>query len=70
MTLPMKFELPPPTSRGVMKSPRVSEKVKIDPATRPGRTSGSTTLRTVRQPRAPRSPEASRSESGMRSRAL
>ena len=36
MTLPMKFEFAPPTSSGVMKSPRVSENVKIEPATTPG----------------------------------
>lgn len=65
----MKFELAPPTSSGVMKSPRVSENVKIDPAIRPGRASGSTTERMVRQERAPRSPEASSSESGIRSSA-
>ncbi len=53
-----------------MKSPRVSEKVKIDPATTPGSASGRITLATVRHPRAPRSAEASRYESGIRSRAV
>ena len=52
-----------------MKSPRVSEKVKIEPATTPGSASGSSTLRSVRQLRAPRSPDASSSESGIRSSA-
>ena len=69
MTLPMKLELAPPISSGVMKSPRVSENVKIEPATTPGSASGSTTLRNVRQFRAPRSPDASSSESGIRSSA-
>src|SRR5881227_1350921 len=57
--LPMKLEPAPPTSAGVMKSPRVSEKVKIDPATSPGRASGRITVRSVRQALAPRSCEAS-----------
>ena len=50
MTFPMKLEFAPPTSSGVMKSPSVSENVKIEPATMPGSTSGSTTLRTVLLP--------------------
>ena len=45
----MNCELAPPTSSGVMKSPSVSEKVKIEPATMPGSASGRTTLRSVRQ---------------------
>ena len=45
----------------------VSENEKIDPATRPGTTSGSTTVRNVSAGRAPRSPAASSSESGTRS---
>ena len=65
----MKLEFAPPTRIGVMKSPSVSEKVKIDPATTPGSASGRTTLRSVRQLRAPRSPDASSSESGIRSSA-
>ena len=70
MTLPMRFvPEPEPMSSGVMKSPSVSEKVKIDPAMTPGRTSGSTTLRSVRRVRAPRSAEASKNESGIRSKA-
>lgn len=50
-----------------MKSPSVSEKVKIDPATIPGSASGRITPRIVRRLRAPRSPEASSSEFGIRS---
>ena len=52
-----------------MKSPSVSEKVKIEPATTPGRESGKTTCQNVLPPLAPRSPEASTSEWGMRSSA-
>ena len=63
----MKSEPAPPTSVGVMKSPSVSEKVKIEPAAIPGRIRGNSTVRNVRQPRAPRSAEASSIESGTRS---
>ena len=63
----MKSEPAPPTSVGVMKSPSVSEKVKIEPAARPGSVSGSRTLRKVCQPRAPMSADASSSDSGTRS---
>ena len=66
-TLPMKSDPAPPTSVGVMKSPSVSENVKIDPAARPGSTSGSSTRRNVVKPRAPMSADASSSESGTRS---
>ena len=52
-----------------MKSPRVSEKVKMDPATIPGRASGKVTWRKVVAGVAPRSPEASSSERGTRSSA-
>ena len=70
MTLPIRFVLDPlPISTGVMKSPRVSENVKIDPATMPGSANGNNTLRSVRPLRAPRSAEASMSESGIRSSA-
>ena len=65
----MKLEFAPPTRIGVMKSPRVIENVKMEPATTPGSASGRITLRSVRQLRAPRSPEASNSESGIRSSA-
>ena len=41
--------------------------MKIEPAITPGRTSGSSTVRNVRQLLAPRSLEASRYESGTRS---
>ena len=50
-----------------MKSPRVSEKVKIDPATTAGKTSGRITLRKVVAGLAPRSSEALSSVSGIRS---
>ena len=50
-----------------MKSPSVSENVKIEPATMPGSASGRTTERSVRKPCAPRSRDASSSESGIRS---
>ena len=43
-------------------------KVKMDPATMPGSTMGSTTVRKVNQEPAPRSAEASSRESGTRSR--
>ena len=66
----MRFEFFPPTSNGVMKSPSVSENVKMEPATRPGSASGSTTLRRVRPSRAPRSLDASMNESGIRSSAV
>ena len=52
-----------------MKSPSVSENVKIEPATTPGNASGSTTVRNVVEPFAPRSREASISEPGTRSSA-
>ena len=38
---------PEPIRLGAMKSPRVSEKVKIEPATTAGSTSGKTTRRNV-----------------------
>ena len=66
-TLPMKSEPAPPTSVGVMKSPSVSENVKIEPAAIPGRINGNSTERNVRQLRAPRSADASMKESGTRS---
>ena len=69
MALPMKFELDPPINSGVMKSPRVSEKVKIEPATIPGRIIGIRIWRKVNHEPAPKSAEASRSESGTRSKA-
>jgi len=56
----MKLEPAPPTRAGVMKSPSVSEKVKIEPATIPGIARGRITDRSVRDPLAPRSWEASR----------
>ena len=65
----MKSELAPPTRVGVMKSPRVSENVKIEPAITPGSASGSTIERVVRHPFAPRSREASMYEWGIRSSA-
>ena len=68
-TFPMKLDPVPPTRNGVMKSPRVRENVKIDPATTPGSASGRITFAIVRPPRAPRSAEASRYESGIRSMA-
>ena len=43
--------------------------MKIDPATIPGRASGSSTSRVVRQVRAPRSCDASICEAGIRSSA-
>ena len=52
-----------------MKSPSVSENVKIEPATIPGSASGRSTRRTVVVPRAPRSADASSTESGIRSNA-
>ena len=51
-----------------MKSPSVSENVKIEPATIAGKTSGSTTRRIVVHARPPRSDDASSSESGIRSK--
>ena len=62
-------ELELPKIVGRMKSPSVSENVKIEPATRPGFASGSTTLRNVSHGRAPRSLEASRNDPGTRSSA-
>ena len=56
------------TSEGVMKSPEVSENVKIEPATIAGKTSGQMTRRNVRHGFAPRSSEAARTEFGIRSR--
>ena len=50
-----------------MKSPSVSENVKIEPATTAGSASGRMTRRNVHKAAAPRSAEASRSEGGMRS---
>ena len=50
-----------------MKSPSVSEKVKIDPATTAGKASGKITRRKVVPGLAPRSSEALSSESGIRS---
>src|SRR4029079_8064874 len=61
---------PPPTSCGATKSPIVSEKTKIEPATIPGKASGKITLRKVVSAFAPRSREASRYESGIFSRAV
>src|SRR5215218_5252190 len=66
MTLPIIWVLPP-TMLTATKSPRVSETVKIDPATTAGRTRGRTTERKVRQAWAPRSEDASSRESGSRS---
>jgi hypothetical protein len=51
----------------MMKSPRVSEKLNIDPATTPGNASGRVIRRNVVAGRAPRSPEASSTERGTRS---
>ena len=70
MTFPMRLEFVPPMSSGVMKSPSVSENVKMEPATMPGNASGNTTVRSVRNWRAPRSDDASMNESGMRSSAV
>ena len=50
-----------------MKSPRVSEKVKIEPATTAGKTSGRITRRKVVPGFAPMSSEALSSVSGIRS---
>ena len=50
-----------------MKSPSVSEKVKIEPATTAGKASGRITRRKVCPGFAPRSSEALSSESGIRS---
>ena len=55
------------TSLTVMKSPRVSEKVKIEPATTAGKASGRITRRKVVNGEAPRSSEALISEFGIRS---
>ena len=55
------------TSEGAMKSPRVSEKVKIEPATTAGKAIGRITRRKVVPGPAPRSSEAESSESGIRS---
>ena len=59
ITFPRKLEPAPPINMGVMKSPRVSENVKIEPAITPGRARGRMTRRTVHHPLAPRSAEAS-----------
>ena len=50
-----------------MKSPSVSENVKIEPATTAGNASGSVTFQKVRSERAPRSPDASSKDEGIRS---
>jgi hypothetical protein len=55
---PMK-KLELPNKDGTIKSPRESEKVKIDPATTPGKGKGRITLRKVCGGFAPGSPEAS-----------
>ncbi|MCY1466255.1 hypothetical protein D9M71_845300 [compost metagenome] len=52
-----------------MKSPRVSEKVKIEPAAIPGIDSGRITCMKVCRGCAPRSAEACSSDGGRRSRA-
>ncbi len=52
-----------------MKSPSVSENVKIEPATMPGQRERQDDRAQRRKPRAPRSRDASSSESGMRSSA-
>ena len=58
-----------PMMPGMMKSPSVSEKVKIDPAATPGMASGRITRRKVSRGRAPRSAEASMKDLGTRSSA-
>src|SRR3954471_12356044 len=57
------------TSGAARESPGAGENDKIDAATTPGSTSGQTTLRNVRPDLAPRSLDASRKESGTRSKA-
>ncbi|MNT30127.1 hypothetical protein D3C72_1659060 [compost metagenome] len=57
-----------PTSCGMMKSPRVRLKVKMEPATTPGKASGRMTWAKVCRGLAPRSAEACSSEGGRRSR--
>ena len=59
-TVPMNWFLL--TSETAMKSPRVSENVKIEPATIAGKTSGQITLRIVVHGSAPRSSDALKSE--------
>ncbi len=66
ITVPMNWLLE--TSLTVMKSPRVREKVKIEPATTAGKASGKITRRKVVKGAAPRSSEALISEFGIRSR--
>ena len=58
-----------PISVGMMKSPRVSENVNIDPATTPGNASGQITCRKVCRGRAPRSIDACTRLGGTRSSA-
>src|SRR5258707_12266854 len=66
ITVPMNWLLE--TSLTVMKSPRVSEKVKIEPATTAGKASGRITRAKGVKGGAPRSSEAPVNEFGMRSR--
>ena len=67
--LPMK-KLEFPNSEGTMKSPSVSENVKMEPATTPGSASGRITCAESLRGPAPRSPEASTSDLGTRSSAV
>src|SRR5580700_10426188 len=51
--------LGPPSSSGARKSPRLSTKAKVAPASTPGNARGRITVRKMRKPDAPRSAEAS-----------
>ena len=64
MALAMKSLRPPPMIAGMAKSVSDSVKTTTAAATRPGRTSGSTTWRKVAAGLAPRLPEASSISSG------
>src|ERR1017187_5623808 len=55
----------PPSSSGARKSPRLSTKAKVAPASTPGNARGRITVRKMRKPDAPRSAEASTRLRGM-----
>src|SRR5271156_1934431 len=60
--------LGPPSSSGARKSPRLSTKAKVAPASMPGNANGRITVRKMRKPEAPRSCEASTRLRGICSR--
>src|ERR1019366_8941531 len=67
LTTTLEIMMPPgpPSSSGARKSPRLSTKAKVAPASTPGNARGRITVRKMRKPDAPRSAEASTRLRGM-----